>query len=110
FLLYVHNSTLGEEEREIVRVAVCERLAKTWQGLRIDRAFIQGLGMDLPTELVAQLDTADRLTAIMATATGIAGNPRLVKRFLNALSVRMAVAKNQGVFVDEAALAKLLLF
>lgn len=110
FLLYVHNSTLGKEQRETIRVAVCERLAKTWQGLRIDRAFIQGLGIDLPTELVAQLDTADRLTTIMATATGIAGNPRLVKRFLNALSVRMAVARNQGVSVDEAALAKLLLF
>lgn len=110
FLLYVHNSTLEKEERETIRIAVCERLAKTWQGLRIDRAFIQGLGIDLPTELVAQLDTADRLTTIMATATGIAGNPRLVKRFLNTLSVRMAVAKNQGVFVDEAALAKLLLF
>jgi predicted KAP-like P-loop ATPase len=110
FLLYVHNSTLEEEERETIRVAVCERLAKTWQGLRIDRAFIQDLGIDLPTELVSQLDTADRLTTIMATASGIAGNPRLVKRFLNALSVRMAVAKNQGVSVDEAALAKLLLF
>ncbi|TWE12601.1 putative KAP-like P-loop ATPase [Rudaeicoccus suwonensis] len=110
FLLYVHNSALGEEERETIRVAVCERLATTWKGLRIDRAFIQSLGIELPTELVAQLDTADRLTAIMATASGIAGNPRLVKRFLNALSVRMAVAKNQGVFVDEAALAKLLLF
>ncbi len=110
FLLYVHNSTLEEAERETIRIAVCERLAKTWQGLRIDRAFIQSLDIDLPPELVAQLDTADRLTTIMATATGIAGNPRLVKRFLNALSVRMAVAKNQGVFVDEAALAKLLLF
>jgi predicted KAP-like P-loop ATPase len=110
FLLYVHDSSLGEPERERIRIAVCERLAKTWQGLRIDRAFIQSLGIDLPSELVAQLDTADRLTPIMATATGIAGNPRLVKRFLNALSVRMAVARNQGVSVDEAALAKLLLF
>jgi predicted KAP-like P-loop ATPase len=110
FLLYVHNSTLGREERERIRIAACERLAKTWQGLRIDRAFIQSLGIDLPNELVAQLDTADRLTPIMATASGIAGNPRLVKRFLNALSVRMAVARNQGVSVDEAALAKLLLF
>jgi predicted KAP-like P-loop ATPase len=110
FLLFVHNSTLDGEARERIRIAVCERLAKTWQGLRIDRAFIQSLGVDLPNELVAQLDTADRLTPIMATASGIAGNPRLVKRFLNALSVRMAVARNQGVAVDEAALAKLLLF
>lgn len=110
FLLYVHNSSLDENKRERIRNAVCERLTKTWQGLRIDRAFIQGLGVELPDELVAQLDTADRLTPIMATASGIAGNPRLVKRFLNALSVRMAVAKAQGVSVDEAALAKLLLF
>lgn len=110
FLLYVHNSTLGDTDRERIRHAVCERLAKTWQGLRIDRPFIQGIGIDLPNGLVAQLDTADRLTPIMARASGIAGNPRLVKRFLNALSVRMAVARNQGVSVDEAALAKLLLF
>ena len=110
FLLYVHNSALKAEDREIIRNAVCGRLAKSWQGLRIDRAFVQGLGVTLPAALVAQLDTADRLTTIMTTATGIAGNPRLIKRFLNTLSVRMAVAKNQGVSVDEAALAKLLLF
>jgi len=110
FLLYVHNSTLDKNQQETIRVAVCERLAKTWRGLRIDRAFIQSLGIPLPDELVAQLDTADRLTAIMTTASGIAGNPRLIKRILNALAVRMAVAKNQAVAVDEAALAKLLLF
>ena len=110
FLLYVHDSTLSAPDRETIRVAICDRLAHTWQGLRIDRAFIQSLDIELPDELVAQLDTADRLTTIMATASGIAGNPRLIKRFLNALSVRMAVAKRQGVSVDEAALAKLLLF
>jgi predicted KAP-like P-loop ATPase len=66
--------------------------------------------VDLPAALIAQLDTADRLTTIMTTAHGIAGNPRLIKRFLNALSVRMAVASGQGITVDEAALAKLLLF
>ena len=110
FLLYVHDSTLSGPEREKIRVAICDRLAQTWQGLRIDRAFIQSLNVELPDELVAQLDTADRLTRIMATASGITGNPRLIKRFLNALAVRMAVAKRQGVSVDEAALAKLLLF
>lgn len=110
FLLYVHDSTLSAPDREKIRIAICDRLAHTWQGLRIDRAFIQSLDIELPGELVAQLDTADRLTPIMATASGIAGNPRLIKRFLNALSVRMAVAKRQGVSVDEAALAKLLLF
>jgi predicted KAP-like P-loop ATPase len=65
---------------------------------------------DLPGELVAQLDTADRLAPIMTGATQIAGNPRLIKRFLNALSIRMAISRAHGVGVDEAALAKVLLF
>jgi len=46
----------------------------------------------------------------MATATKIAGNPRLIKRFLNTVSIRMSIAKLQGVTVDEEVLAKLLLF
>ena len=46
----------------------------------------------------------------MTGATGISGNPRLIKRFLNALAIRMTISKAQGVGVDEAVLAKLLLF
>src|SRR6185503_17352090 len=46
----------------------------------------------------------------MATASGIAGNPRLIKRFLNALNIRMAISNAHGVGVDEAVLAKMLLF
>ena len=65
---------------------------------------------ELPDELVARLDAADRLAPIMTSATGISGNPRLIKRFMNALSIRMAMAKSQGVTVDEASLAKILLF
>jgi predicted KAP-like P-loop ATPase len=82
-LLYVEGSGLNDTDRETIRAAVCDRLSKSWQGLRIDRTFVQGLGVDLPPGLVAQLDTADRLTTIMATASNIAGNPRLIKRFLN---------------------------
>lgn len=110
FLLYVQNSDLSGPDQEKIRSAVCGRLGESWKGLRIDRAFVEGVGVELPDALVAQLDTADRLTTLMATASEIAGNPRLIKRFLNALSVRMAVANRQGVSVDEAALAKLLLF
>jgi predicted KAP-like P-loop ATPase len=46
----------------------------------------------------------------MTSATGITGNPRLIKRFLNALSIRMAMSRAQGVGVDESVLAKVLLF
>lgn len=109
-LLFVENSTLGEDVKETIRTKVCEQLGHTWRGRRVDRAFLKTVHANLPGELVAQLDTADRLAPVMTGATQIAGNPRLIKRFLNALSIRMAISRAHGVGVDEAALAKMLLF
>lgn len=109
-LLFVDNSSLSPEVKEKIRIGVCAQLRQTWQGKRVDRAYVQSLHAPLPQELIARLDTADRLAPLMTSASGITGNPRLIKRFLNALSIRMTISHAQGVGVDEAALAKLLLF
>ncbi|HEX5701883.1 MAG TPA: P-loop NTPase fold protein [Pyrinomonadaceae bacterium] len=109
-LLFVENSDLADDIKEQIRAGVCAQLRQTWQGKRVDRAFIQTLHNNLPDELVGKFDTADRLAPMMTTATGIIGNPRLIKRFLNALAIRMTISNAQGVGVDEAVLAKMLLF
>lgn len=109
-LLFVENSSLSEAVKETIRAGVCAQLRQTWQGKRVDRAFVQTLHDSFPEAVIGKFDTADRLASLMTTASGIAGNPRLIKRFLNALSIRMAISKAQGVGVDEAVLAKLLLF
>ena len=109
-LLFIENSDLQTDTKEALRVGVCSQLGKTWQGKRVDLKFLRSLHDKLPDELVARLDAADRLAPLMTTATGIAGNPRLIKRFLNALSIRMAMSRAQGVGVDESELAKVLLF
>lgn len=109
-LLFVENSELDDDIKEKIRAGVCAQLRQTWQGKRVDRAFLQSLHEPLPPELVGKFDTAERLAPLMTTASGIIGNPRLIKRFLNALSIRMAISNAQGVGVDEAVLAKLLLF
>lgn len=109
-LLFVENSALPESDKEAIRAKVCKQLAQTWRGCRVDRAFMQTTHDALPAELVSRFDTADRLAPLMTTANQIAGNPRLIKRFLNALSIRMAISNAHGVGVDEAVLAKMLLF
>ncbi|MEK8121664.1 P-loop NTPase fold protein [Methylocystis sp. IM4] len=109
-LLFVENSELSAEIKEKIRAGVCAQLRQTWQGKRVDRAFVQSLHDTFPAELIGRFDSADRLAPLMTTAKGIAGNPRLIKRFLNALAIRMAISNAQGVGVDEAILAKLLLF
>lgn len=109
-LLFVQASKLAADDKDRMRDSVMEQLSKSWQGKRVDRAFMQTLGIEYPASLIARFDAADRLAPLMTTAEGIKGNPRLIKRFLNALSIRMSLARAQGVDVDEAALTKLLLF
>jgi predicted KAP-like P-loop ATPase len=88
-LLFVENSTLPESDKEAIRGKVCAQLGQTWKGQRVDRAFMMTLHNSYPADLVARFETADRLAPLMTKATQIAGNPRLIKRFLNALSIRM---------------------
>ena len=109
-LLFVEAAEIQDDQRESIRESVCTQLAKSWRGERVDRAFMQTVYKDAPAELVARFDTADRLAPLMVSASQIAGNPRLVKRFLNALSIRMAISHAHDVGVDEAVLAKMLLF
>ena len=109
-LLFVENSTLPEADKEAIRKKVCAQLGLTWQGKRVDRAFMMTLHNGYPPELVARFETADRLAPLMTTASQIGGNPRLIKRFLNALSIRMTIARGHNVTVDEAVLTKMLLF
>lgn len=109
-LLFVENSSLEDETKERIRKAVSQQLRGTWQGKRVDRAFVESLHDKFSPELKSKFEAADRLAPLMTSATGVSGNPRLIKRFLNALSIRMAISRAHGVGVDEAVLAKLLLF
>lgn len=108
-LLYVENSALHEMVKERLRQATVDQLRQSWQGKRVNLAFMQGLGEALPPELLARLESADRLAPIMASATRIQGNPRLIKRFLNMLAIRMTIARSHGVTVDEGIVTKMLL-
>jgi len=115
-LLFAENVSLNPDpaqDREIkerMRQAVCNQLGRSWQGKRVDRAFMQTLMQNPPAELIEKFDAADRLAPMMTQATGIAGNPRLIKRFLNAVAIRKKLSDALGIEVDEAALAKMLLF
>jgi predicted KAP-like P-loop ATPase len=109
-MLYVDGDpTLSTATKDAIRLGLAGRLKESWKGQRVDKSFVASLA-EIPPALQAKLDTAERIAPLMTTAQQISGNPRLVKRFLNALAIRTTIAKSQGVSVNEAALAKLLLF
>ena len=109
-LLYIENSEIDSNRRECIRQQVCQRLSETWRGHRVDLKYVTELVKECPEGLAVNLNLADRLAPLMTTSKQIAGNPRLIKRFLNTLAIRMSIAHSQNVAVDEGALAKMLLF
>lgn len=109
-MLFIDNSELEASQKDTLRAAIAAQLRESWKGKRVDRAYVTSRGIKLPPALIARLETAERLAPLMTRSDRIAGNPRLMKRFLNALSIRMTISTAQGVGVDEAVLAKLLLF
>lgn len=109
-LLYIENSDLAADIKEKARAAVSKQLGETWKGKRVDADFVRSVLGDVPSGLDTQLDLANRLAPTMVTASKIAGNPRLIKRFLNTIAIRLSIARKQGIAVDEEALAKVLLF
>lgn len=110
FSLYLENSAIPEDVRGRARSLVSKMLKETWKGTRIDREkVIKSLG-NCPPELESQLELADRIAPLMAASAKISGNPRLIKRFLNTLSIRQKIARSEGITVEEATLAKILLF
>ncbi len=109
-LLYIENSELGSDLKETARAAVSKQLGETWKGKRVDADFVRSVLGNLPEALDTQLDLANRLAPMMVSASKIAGNPRLIKRFLNTIAIRMSIAAKQGIEIDEEALAKVLLF
>lgn len=110
-MLFVENEVdLDDDRKEEMREAVCKRLGRSWEGKRVDKAFMLEQIGECPPGLLNRLALAERIAPILTTSPKIQGNPRLIKRFLNTLSMRMSMARIQEVNVDEEVLVKLLLF
>jgi predicted KAP-like P-loop ATPase len=110
-MLFIDDeASLDAEQKEAIRIAVCLRLGETWKGGRVDRAFVSGLVPICPSGLLNRLALAERIAPILTTSPNVRGNPRLIKRFLNTLSMRTSMSRIQKVTVDEEVLVKLLLF
>ncbi|MDD2467463.1 MAG: P-loop NTPase fold protein [Desulfobulbus sp.] len=92
-----------------VQAKLMAALQGGWEGKSFDKTEIAELAGS-PAELLDNLAIADRLAPIMASAPNIQGNPRIVKRLLNAIFLRRMLATARQMNVDLATLAKLAVF
>lgn len=100
---------ISKEEQDKGQKAIINSIKKSWAGGLTKKIIEEAYG-DASSKISMEIDIADQLANIMATSEHIAGNPRLIKRFLNNLIIRESVAKIQGMSVSFEELVKLQLF
>lgn len=99
FLLLAKAELGDDEEAYAGFVATCDEL-------RIDGGSLDDLDVEDGSALAEHLVTAMRLTPILYEK--FHGNPRRIKRFLNDLNVRQAIARRRGFELEPDEVAKLM--
>lgn len=110
--LLVVGSIVGEKTKGFEKLlkTATEYMSKPWEQKSISEAEVQAaLGNDYDDRIKSAVITVHQIAPVLATGTN--GNPRHVKRFVNALNLRLQVsdARGFGDAIDQAVLAKIML-
>ena len=106
----IKKGTIKNEVMITVKEKLNQLLSQAWKTDITKPAIEEVFGEDICSSISDAILMADQLAGILATADNIKGNPRLIKRFLNALEIRKKVAKFNGMTLDSSLLIKMLLF
>lgn len=99
---------LTDEQQEKARLRAIKEHESSLTTVNFNAAIAQELFVEgFPDSLKEQLNLAERIAPVLAT--GLKGNPRQCKRFLNTLLMRLQMAKSRGIILQQRILAKLML-
>ena len=108
------NLSLSLQEDDPVFLKLVELtkdvLKRPWGGNGFNRESIsKKLGGPVPSDVENALALADQISPLLSEGT--LGNPRQIKRFVNAMNLRLAIAKQRGIDDDiiPMTLAKMML-
>lgn len=110
FMLFADAGNVSEANRSALRAGLEDNLRRSWEvdPLTVEEALAF---CDKPSdELVRSFEIADRMAPLLVNSTHVQGNPRLVKRLLNTVRLRVGIATRRKMPVDEAMVAKFALF
>lgn len=110
--LLLAQRALGEDAADFQKLlaAAREDLRRPWNSRGLDRTLVQGtLDGAIPAAVEDALRISGQITRLLTDGTR--GNPRQIKRFLNSMALRRAIAEERGFGedIDLPVLAKLML-
>jgi len=105
----VKKTTISDGEYSDVKNKVIDSEKQCWSGA-LTRKKIEDICKDLKNKPENEIEIAEEISGILVSSPQIAGNPRLIKRFLNNLIITEKIMKIQGNTVSLQVLTKLQLF
>jgi len=109
--LLLAEAALGSKDARFLKLLAAARkdLQRPWKSGGLDRSSITKALEAIPAELEPALAIGSQISRILSDGTR--GNPRQIKRFLNSMMLRQAIAEERGLADDIKipVLAKLML-
>ncbi len=109
--LLIAEMNLPKDDPDFIKLVKLARegLRRPWGGDDFTREKINEILDEVPDEIEGALQIADQIAPLLTD--GSRGNPRQIKRFLNTMSLRLAIAEQRGIQDDikMPVLAKLML-
>ena len=110
-MLIASDKKVKASEFEKIRSKLEASLRLSWrQEVTTVDDLLSDCAIDSIDELRGEFKVAEQLAPILAESTNINGNPRIVKRLLNQVRMRLKTAKRRGMQLDEKTITKLVIF
>lgn len=91
---------------DAAKESIPKRLQTSWKGDAVTSEFLQSLVGSSNAPMLALMQLAEGLAPLLTQSSAVNANPRLMKRFLNTVYLRSALAAPQGIDLDIPSLAK----
>lgn len=110
-MLIASDKKVETSELEKIRAKLENSLKLSWQQdqITVDE-LLSDCDIDNIDDLRGEFKVAEQLAPILAESSNINGNPRIVKRLLNQIRMRLKTAKRRGMQLDEKTITKLVIF
>ncbi len=105
-LLFMQNELDSDDFEKVVDL-VQDKKKENFLNFRLDYSILKDRDSQIADKVKLSLDIAKQLSSVLAG--GLNGNPRHCKRFLNAMEMRLNMAKYKGINLDRKILAKVLM-
>jgi predicted KAP-like P-loop ATPase len=112
FMLYAVEQDISADTKEKLRQTLEQNLRSSWKENPTSADELLKLFDEAHQKLLYQpFHLAERIAHLLATAPQVQGNPRIIKRLLNVVKMRLRTAKRRGMEqLDEALITKLVIF